>query len=561
MPGGIVLLMKYRVIARAIAIVMIAAVALILYVQNSYLVEREAEPEIIQSYIKEEDDHIRVTISALGDVALGQDDRFRYKDSFEYAYEQADKDNSYFFSNVADILEEDDLTIANLETVLSDATKKAEKYDYGNNYWFRGKPEYAGILKAGSIEAVNLANNHMHDYGQEGYAGTRKALEEAGVQYFGYSETLYSEVNGITVGMAGFNQLGEFEQGRNMDALKLEVETMTKQLRDESDLVIVSFHWGNEYKYEIDPAQSELAHLAIDSGADLVIGSHPHVLQPLEVYKERYIAYSLGNFCFGGNKKPPDFDTAIFRQTFVFDSVKSLRKIEMPQVIPCSISSVDSVNDYRPTIASGSQVERIFGKLKYTPAMSDEELVAYAGKKDMVRLDIAVKDTIIDLKYATADNITGKPVYESKTAYLRKGTADKLKKASSIVMEQGYRIKVWDAYRPQKSHEILFEAAKNSYYFMDAKIGSNHTRGASVDVTLVDAQSKEVDMPSGFDEMSKKAHRTYELASPEQKKNALILENAMKDAGFIPLENEWWHFDDTEYKSYDFMPELQKEDE
>jgi D-alanyl-D-alanine dipeptidase len=123
-------------------------------------------------------------------------------------------------------------------------------------------------------------------------------------------------------------------------------------------------------------------------------------------------------------------------------------------------------------------------------------------------------------------------------------------------MEQGFRIKVWDAYRPQKSHEILYEKTKDGYYFMDPKIGSNHTRGASVDVTLVDAEGKEVNMPSRFDEMSRKAHRTYELASPEQKKNALLLEKAMEQAGFIPLENEWWHFDDTEYKSYDFIPEL-----
>lgn len=554
MPGGIILRMKHRVFARAIALVLIVTVALILYIQDSYLVEREDGPDVIQSYVKEEDDHIRVTISALGDVALGQDDRYRYQDSFAHIYEL--NGDSYFLEGVADILAQDDLTVANLETALCHEKEKAEKFDYGNNYWFRGEPEYAGILKAGSIEAVNLANNHVYDYGQEGYAATKKALDEAGVQHFGYSEALYADIKGITVGIAGFNQLGEFEQGRNMDALRLEVEMMTKQLRDESDLVIVSFHWGREYEYGIDPSQSELAYLAIDSGADLVIGSHPHVLQPLEVYKERYIAYSLGNFCFGGNKRPSDFDTAIFRQSFVFDSEKSLRKIEMPQVIPCSISSVSNVNDYRPVIASGSQVDRIFGKLDYTPDLSEDELAAYAGKKDMVRVDVAVKDVIVGLKYATSDNITGKPIYGSKTAYLRKGTADKLNRANSIVMEQGFRIKVWDAYRPQKSHEILYEKTKDGYYFMDPKIGSNHTRGASVDVTLVDAEGKEVNMPSRFDEMSRKAHRTYELASPEQKKNALLLEKAMEQAGFIPLENEWWHFDDTEYKSYDFIPEL-----
>jgi D-alanyl-D-alanine dipeptidase/poly-gamma-glutamate capsule biosynthesis protein CapA/YwtB (metallophosphatase superfamily) len=558
--------MRFRVLARYISIVVIVVVALAIFIEDNFQIGQEDKPKAVESYVKEEysgydggDDSISITVSAVGDVALGQDGKYRYEDSFGDVYEH--NASSYFFSNVADILSQDDLTIANLEAVLSDADKKAEKYDYGNNYWFRGKPEYAQVLKNGSIEAVNLANNHSYDFGQEGYADTRKALDEAGIQYFGYSDTLYAEIDGITVGMAGFNQLGEYEQGRNMDALKLEVGTMVKQLRDESDLVIVSFHWGNEYKYDIDPVQTELAHLAIDSGADLVIGSHPHVLQPMEKYNDRYIAYSLGNFCFGGNKRPSDFDTAIFRQTFVFDSDKSLRKIEMPQVIPCSISSASSVNDYRPMVVSGSQADRIFAKLNYAPDLSDDEMVAYAGKKDMVRLDIAAKDVVIDLKYSTSDNITGKPIYESDAAYLRKGTADKLRKANSIVMEQGYRIKVWDAYRPQKSHEILFETAKNSYYFMDPKIGSNHTRGASVDVTLVDEKGNEVDMPSGFDDMSEKAHRTYKLASSEQKKNAVILEDAMKKAGFIPLENEWWHFDDSEYKNYDFLAELPKENE
>jgi poly-gamma-glutamate synthesis protein (capsule biosynthesis protein) len=553
--------MKLRVLTRVLALFALGAVTLTLYIQNKNLVVREDEPNVVQSYIKEENGHIHVTISAIGDVALGQDDRFAHKDSFSYVYEKNGGDNSYFFADVVDILEQDDLTIANLETVLSNETKKVEKFDYGNNYWFNGKPKYAHILKSGSIEVVNLANNHIYDYGQKGYAATNKALNEAGVQHFGYSETLYTDVYGIRVGMAGFNQLGEFEQGRNMDALRLEVETMTKQLREESDLVIVSFHWGKEYEYEIDPAQTELAHLAIDSGADLVLGTHPHVLQPLEIYKERYIVYSLGNFCFGGNKRPPDFDTAIFRQTFEFDLDKSLRKIEMPEIIPCSISSSIGVNDYRPTVANGSRVKDVFAKLRYTPELSNDELVAYAAKKDMVRVDIAVKDAIIELKYATSDNITGIPIYDSNTAYLRKGTADKLKKASSILAEQGYGIKVWDAYRPQKCQERLFEVAKNSYYFMSPQIGSSHTRGTAVDITLVDAQGNELDMPSGFDEMSKKAHRTYDMATPEQKKNALVLENAMKEAGFLPLENEWWHFDDSEYKSYDFVVALEIEDD
>src|SRR5690606_7701247 len=188
-----------------------------------------------------------------------------------------------------------------------------------------------------------------------------------------------------------------------------------------------------------------------------------------------------------------------------------------PEIIPFSISSKGAVNDYRPTPIEGKAMERVFAKVGYSPDMAAASLSV--DKNEMVRLDEVADDIIIDLKYATPDNITGKPVYDSNIAWLRRGTAIKLKRANEALMEQGYRIKVWDAYRSEKNHRLLHETAKNSYYFIDPRIGSNHTRGAAVDVTLVDAEGNEVDMPSSFDEMSQKAHRDYKLASAEQKKN------------------------------------------
>ncbi len=510
---------------------------------------QESSPS--RSYIKES---VVITISALGDVALGQDSRFRHKDSFNYVFEKINGDYNYFFSNVADILSQDDLTIANLETTLSNETVQAEKYDYGNNYWFNGSPEYAYILKAGSVEAANLANNHTYDFGQAGYDATRKALEDAGIDYFGYSEVLYRDVRGIKVGMVGFNQLGNYEQGLDMAVFKKEVADMTRKVKEESDLVIANFHWGKEYQYRHEALQQELGYLAIDSGADLVIGNHPHVLQPIEKYKGKYIAYSLGNFSFGAVKKPNDYDTAIYRQAFVFDSDNVLQPIAEPTIIPCSVSSQKSFNDYRPAIAVEPQISSVLKKLSFSPsAASAPDNEGVASKKDMVRLDSAVKDIVIDLKYATTDNIVGEKIYKYNIAYLRKGTADKLDKANQILLKQGYRIKIWDAYRSQKHQQTLYDTAANKYYFMDPKIGSVHTRGAAVDATLINIDGEEADMPSGFDEMSSKAHRTYADATPEQKKNALLLENAMKSSGFLPLQKEWWHFDDMEYKSYELL--------
>lgn len=506
-----------------------------------------------ENYVK---DAVSVNISALGDVALGQDHvhKFLYADSFDYVFEKIKGDYNYFFSNVKDILSKDDLTIANLETALSNETATAEKYDYGNNYWFNGKPEYANILKAGSVEVADLANNHTYDYGQKGFDATGKTLDGVGVDYFGYTKVLYKEVNGIKIGMAGFNQLGEYEQGLDMNVFKKDVSDTIKKMRSESDLVIVYFHWGKEYQYKQNETQTELAHLSIDLGADLVLGAHPHVLQPIEKYKGKYIAYSLGNFCFGGNKTPKDYDAAIYQQTFTFDSNKVLQPVAVPKIIPCSVSSKSDLNVYQPAIATGEQSKRVFQKLAFTPTLSDEEKAAYAGKSDMVRLDTLVRNIEIDLRYAGSDNVIGKPVYESDTAYLRKGTADKLDKANKLLLKQGFRIKVWDAYRSQKDHQLLYDNAPNKSVFMDPKKApSNHTRGAAVDCTLVTLDGKEVDMPSDFDDGTVLAKRTYEKCTAAQKKNALILQNTMKSVGFLPLDKEWWHFDDSEYKSYPML--------
>jgi len=508
------------------------------------------------NYVK---DDVSINISALGDVALGQDHTYLYGDSFDYVFDKIKGDYNYFFSNVRDILSKDDLTIANLETTLSSETVKAEKYDYGNNYWFNGKPEYANILKAGSVEIADLANNHTYDYGQKGFEATEKALDNVGIDNFGYTKVLYKDVKGIKIGMAGFNQLGEYEQGLDMTKFKKDVGDTIKKMRSECDLLIVEFHWGKEYKYKQDAIQTELAHLSIDLGADLVLGGHPHVLEPIEKYKGKYIAYSLGNFCFGGNKTPNDYDTVIYQQTFTFDSDKVLQPVAEPKIIPCSVSSRSDLNVYQPTVATGGQSKRVFEKLAFTPTLSDEEKAAYAEKSDMVRLDALVKNIEIQLRYAGSNNVIGKPVYASNTAYLRKGTADKLDKANKLLMKQGFMIKVWDAYRSQKNHQLLYDNAPNKSIFMDPKKApSNHTRGAAVDCTLVTLDGKKVDMPSDFDDGTALAYRTYEKCTEAQRKNALILEKAMKSSGFIPYSNEWWHFDDTEYKSYPVLASYPK---
>ena len=289
-----------------------------------------------------------IVISAIGDCTLGTDPNFGYERSF---VDVASKnDYSYFFSGVYDVLSNDDLTIANFEGTLTDSNVRNKK-----TFTFKGDKDYTNILTSGSIEAVNLANNHSYDYLDKGYEDTKEALENAGIPYFGYSNYKIIEVDGIRIGLAGIT-------GWSEEAAK---ENTTKAIdyfnSQETDLIIVSYHWGIEREYVQNTGQESIARFAIDSGADLVIGHHPHVLQGIEKYNGKYIVYSLGNFVFGGNKNPKDKDTMIFQQTFHFEDDKLVNT--SIEIIPCSLSSRSDLNDYRPIVLEDEEKSRVLNKV------------------------------------------------------------------------------------------------------------------------------------------------------------------------------------------------------
>ena len=292
-----------------------------------------------------------VTISAIGDLTLGDDENF-YADTAFSAY-QSMYGNSYFFENVRDILGSDDITFGNMEGTLTTQGSREPK-----EYAFRGDPSYTGILQDGSVEVVTLANNHSRDYGEVSLTDTQKYLDEAGIAWCMGEHIAYKDVEGIRAALIGIYVLDEGI------AKTSEVQETIKTARAAgADLVIVAFHWGSELADSPDETQVSLAHTAIDTGADLVVGHHPHVLQGIEVYKNKYIAYSLGNFCFGGNSNPTDKDTMIFQQTFRV-GIGGLVTSDGINIIPCSISSTDETNDYRPTPATGSEESRIRDRVR-----------------------------------------------------------------------------------------------------------------------------------------------------------------------------------------------------
>ncbi|RKJ49678.1 hypothetical protein D7Y05_08245 [bacterium 1XD42-54] len=297
-----------------------------------------------------------VTISAIGDCTLGTDENFNTTTSFN-AFDTVNG-HAYFFRNVKEVLDNDDVTFANMEgTLTTETTREAKQYA------FKGDPSYTEILKSGSVEVVTLANNHSSDYGAKSLSDTKRYLTEAGIDYCIGDEIVLREINGIQTAFIGIYVLNDGMARENQVR-----ETIASAKEGGAQLVIIAFHWGSEKATEPDDTQQALAHLAIDCGADLVVGHHPHVLQGIEYYNGKYIVYSLGNFCFGGNSSPSDTDTMIFRQTFRVgqDQVIADQNVE---IIPCKISSVDGYNNYQPTVVDGTEADRIIGRVnKYSEA-------------------------------------------------------------------------------------------------------------------------------------------------------------------------------------------------
>jgi len=306
------------------------------------------------------DDSVEVILTAVGDCTLGRDDKFSFEGSLPYVLKKNNYDYSYIFKNVSHIFKDDDITIANLEGTFTNSNSKAEK-----QFTFKAPPEYAKILTAGSIEGVNLSNNHIRDYLDEGFKDTIAALESEGINYFGEGNVWIKEIKGIKFGFLGYK--GFYDSKELLEKVKNDIKTLKAQ----NCVVVINFHWGEERPYEHNSVQRRIAHHAIDNGADLIIGHHPHVIQGIEQYKNKLIFYSLGNFAFGGNKNPKDKNTIIPQIKFKFRN-NLLESYDL-KVIPAKISSVDYINDYCPTPAKGDSKTSILKNLnKLSPNLGFE---------------------------------------------------------------------------------------------------------------------------------------------------------------------------------------------
>lgn len=175
--------------------------------------------------------------------------------------------------------------------------------------------------------------------------------------------------------------------------------------------------------------------------------------------------------------------------------------------------------------------------------------VVWGQQSDFVRLKDLSPDFVYELKYATPDNFLKQAVYDCGECYLRKSTAEALVKANEAFKQLGYRIKLFDCYRPLSVQKKMWKILPGTHYVANPAKGSKHNRGAAVDLTLVDAQGKELNMGTPFDFFGKEAHHTYTQHSKEVLENRKLLKETLDKFNFKSIYSEWWH--------YEYRPEMQ----
>ena len=301
----------------------------------------ESEDSVLldETSIYEPDGSVLITVTATGDFTIGGDTR-KSTDIFNNELKRQNGDLNFTMRNVRDILMADDLTIVNFEGTLTESTYiPSSKRD--NQFLFSAPPSYVTMLSDNGIEAVSLENNHVQDHGEDAYQETINTLVYAGIEYSNSTHIGVYEAKGVPIAMLSYLCIDRYEQ------LWDKVPEDIAAAKALYPIVIVSFHWGNELDYTPTDNQVRMGHLAVDAGADLVLGHHSHRINPIEQYKGVYICYSLGNFCFSGNNKPSDMTSFIFQTRF------RLRDGEITgegfRIIPIRISSRTDRNDFIPT--------------------------------------------------------------------------------------------------------------------------------------------------------------------------------------------------------------------
>ncbi len=331
------------------------------------LPQAETPPELTP-----EDMELVITLG--GDVVLGTREKWQDSPQGLPAYlEQYGLD--YPFANLTELFEDDDMTLVNLECVLKDDASNMTK---NKQYIFRGATSYAQALVDASIEQVNLANNHVIDYQSAGEASTREALAAVGVAYSGYGDVYVWDYNGHKIGFGGCRET-TFKQDPGV------IQRDVEQLKAAAcEVILYSCHWGTEYDPKHNDLQEQMAQAAISAGVDIVIGTHPHVVQGVDAQNGTVILYSLGNLMFGGTHDMTTFDGTLARLRLRFDILGRYQGVVVELLPVLTSSSGDlSVNNFCPVLAEGEDWTRIWDKIQAdTPfALSSSMWFPVAGEE------------------------------------------------------------------------------------------------------------------------------------------------------------------------------------
>lgn len=293
-----------------------------------------------------------ITLTFSGDSIIGSEEKSRaLPESFDSTV--AEKGYAWPFSGLREWFESDDLTIINFEGTLQDSRGGRAA---GKMHWFRGPEEFVQVLTEGSVELAGLANNHVLDYGYAGRRSTQGTLGEAGIPTFGYGELYVFEKDGVKVGFGGIRET-TWKQDRKRPAREI------AELKAQgAHYIVYTIHAGTEYQLNHNDLQKEMARGIIDTGADLVVGAHPHVVQGMERYQQGTVFYSLGNFVFGGNLHLTEFDALVLRATLHFRH-QQLEKTDFT-LIPVLTSGTLPSNDFRPIPAQGEDKARILQRIQ-----------------------------------------------------------------------------------------------------------------------------------------------------------------------------------------------------
>ena len=305
-----------------------------------------------------------ITVTCTGDFTIGEDNYHRKGKKFKDELKNHGNDINFTMQNMRDIFRDDDLTLVNFEGTFT-TTHYVPDNKKGNDFLFNIDPVYANVLPDNYIEAVSLANNHIMDHGTEGYEDTKRTLDENDIKYSTSEDIGLFPVKGITIAMLSYLCIDRYDKPvGGYDNLYDKVAADIAATKAQYPIVIVSFHWGNELDYTPTERQKKMGHIAVDAGADLVIGHHSHRINPIEEYNGKYICYSLGNFCFSGNDKPKDMNSFVFQTRFKISKSGDISNTGF-RIIPIRITSVKDRNNYTPTpITDDMKIDGIINTLK-----------------------------------------------------------------------------------------------------------------------------------------------------------------------------------------------------